>query len=285
MLVYVANPTGPAKTFSVPGDALATRPKDPPQSVWIGRILKTIEGLESEKIDKIAVSAGPSKSKTTRVVTLRIRPDTTAEHLISDIDAAIRTSGHRHAKVEAYRAGDKTPEFTRVWEVPTDDDGETEPEELDAGRDTVSSAHAGLLRQAHAHVDRYLTAFQGLVGETLQHHRETSVELRKEVSELRRENTELGRLLSTREDERAARQIQINREQAIASAFQNLITAVSIRLSGKGESISQHLVDLLDGLTEKQQDAITSLLREDQKPLLESIFKTVYERRQEAAKK
>jgi hypothetical protein len=279
MLDFVANPNGSAKTFTVPSDALAQKPKDPPQEVWIGRILATREGLESEKIDKIAVSAGPTKSKTSRIVTLRIRTDSTAERLITDIDAAVRTSGHRYARVDAFRPGDKVPEFTRNWEVPIDEDGEGEAEDVDNGRDTVSSAHAGLLRQAHSHNDTYLKAFQALVGETLQHHRETNVELRREASELRKENAELSRLLSTREDERAARQIQINREQAIAGAFQNLVTAVSIRLSGKGESISQHLVDLLDGLTEKQQDAIVSLLREDQKPLLESIFKTVYERK------
>jgi hypothetical protein len=283
MLFSVASTTGPSKTFTIPGDAVSNRPKDPPQDVWVGRILSTRDGIESEKIDRIGVAAGPSKSKTSRIVTLRIRADTTAEGLISDIDAAVRTSGHSYAKVEAFRAGDKTPEFTRRWEVPIDDDGE-EPDDRDDGRDTVSSAHAGLLRQAHSHNDVYLRAFQSLVGETLQHHRETNVELRKEAAELRKENAELSRLLSTREDERAARQIQINRESAIAGAFQNLVTAVSIRLSGKGESISEHLVNLLDGLTEKQQDAIISLLREDQKPLLESIFKTVYERKKEAKK-
>lgn len=282
----MATPPDRSKSFAVPSEAIAQKPKDPPQRDWIGRILATREGLEGEKIDRIAVSAGPKRSKMSRIVVLRLRSETTIEGLIEDIDAAVRTSGERHAKIEAYRAGDKTPEFTRAWEIPCSDDDPDNADdfEVDPARDSVAAASAGLLRQAYNHNETYLKAFQGLVGETLQHHRETTQDLRLEVRALRAENASLSKALSTREDERAARQIQINRESAIAGAFQNLVTAVSVRLSGQGETIPEHLADLLNSLSDKQQEAVMSLLRPDQQPLLASILRTVEERR-EAAKK
>ena len=214
----------------------------------------------------------------TRIVALRVDERSQWEVLAGDIASAVRSSGQRFARVDAYRAAERVAEYTRSWEVPFDsaDENDDEPDESTSTRDGgVSSAHAGLLRQAHAHVDRYMQLFQGLVSETLQHHRETTQSLRSELMLMRTENAELQKLVSTREDERAERDIRVNREKAIADGLSTLISAISVRLGAKRDITSAELVKLLDSLTAEKQDAIVAMLSDEQRMLLASIFKSV----------
>jgi len=274
----VSNPTGPSKTFEIPAPAGALRSRESTILEWVARILASRQGLEIDRIDKVCVSSGPAKSKTARIATLKIGEASTSERIIADIDAAVLASGHTFAKVEAFRPGEKTASIVRTWPVPiADDDDETIEAEPEPGKDSINSAAAGLLRQAHSHVDTYLNAFKGLVGETLQHHRETNTDLRAENRELRVENAKLIQSLSTREDERAERQIKVDREKALTETFKNIVTAIAVRLSSQGETVSTHLTQLLEGLSNEQQEAMTSVLNDDQRMLLISVFKTVQE--------
>jgi len=273
------NPSGNAKTIEIPNTEMAKPARISTQDKWIGRIIATREAGETEKIDRVIVSSGPHKSKMTRLITLRIRDESKVDEMIADIDSAIRTSGHKHAKVEALRPGERVPEFTRSWEIPIEIEGEEiEEESPDLRGENVNSAAAGLLRQAYHHNDVFLATMKGMVGETMQHYRETSLFLREENAALRKENTDLAQKLSTREDERLERDKSLEREKAVVNGFQNIVSALSVRLSGSGETIPKHLSDLLNGLSGEQQDQLLTILTPEQKTLLAAIFQTVSEK-------
>jgi hypothetical protein len=260
-------------TVEIPTEALATRQSLSAES-WLKRV---VGAPDDARIERLVVFAGPSRRKMSRVVGLRVGPDSKWEQLASDIESAVRASGQKFARVDAFRGAERVPEFTRSWEVPfdaPDDDEGSEPDELVHSRDGgVAAAHAGLLRQAHAHVDRYMQLFQGLTAETLQHYRETTVALRNELADTRREMVELQRLASTREDERAARDVQVAREKAIADAASSLVSAVAVRIGGQ-KNASEELVKLLDSLAPEQQERLVQMLSPEQQILLSTIFQT-----------
>lgn len=255
--------------------SLARKTEPESEEKWIARLIARLQSPDDAP-ERVVISAGASKTKMARQCTIRLTPETTVAGLVSDIDQAISASGYQLGKVEAFRAGDRTPEVVRVWQIPARDDEPEMPDE--AERDTPAAATAGLLRQAYQHNETFLKMMQGMMGETLHHFRDITATLKDEVRQARTENVALLRQLSTREDERLERETVRNREMAIADAFKNVVSAVAVRLSN-GASAAPELVKLLESLTSDQQDAILAQLNDSQRTLLVSLLQTADEQK------
>lgn len=258
------------------------RPKEPSVQSWISRILDSFAKDAGPKFERLVVLTGPTVRTLKPLVVLKPTAESTVEQTVADIDSAVRSSGHKAARVDAYRVGERVPELTRVWEVvipDVDDTADDAPQ-----NDTPVSALAGLLRQAHAHNDSMMASVRGLQTETLHHYREQYQSMRDEIKALRKENNELWKMLSTRDDERLARAQILERDKAIAGSFTNIVTALATRLAGGGQPVSKYLIDLMNSLTDKQGAALLGILDDNQKILLESIWKTVDEVKNGATK-
>lgn len=255
--------------------AIARSKEAESEEKWVTRLIARLNQPDDAP-ERIVVSAGASKTKMARQCTIRLTPETTVAGLIADIDQAIAASGYQLGKVEGFRAGDRTPEVVRVWQIPSREDEIDMPEDSD--RDTPAAATAGLLRQAYQHNETFLKMMQGMMGETLHHFRDITTTLKDDLRQARAENTSLVKQLSSREDERLARETVRNREAAIADSFKNIVSAVAVRLSN-GASAAPELVKLLESLSGDQQDAILAQLNDSQRTLLVSMLQTADEQK------